>query len=106
MIREAVISSYRTTKSINRTAADLKISEQTVRKVLITAGMITSPLIERIKELEAAGMPRGDIAEHLNISKSCVAANAPYSRGTYLNHNKSQNAINIARCRERKRTNK
>lgn len=106
MIRDAVIASYRVTKSIRRTSSDTGVSEHTVRKILITSGMLTNPLIERIRELEAAGMPRQDIAAHLNISKSCVDANTPYSKGTYLDQNKSQNAIRIAKCRDRKRVDK
>lgn len=106
MIRDTVIASYRVTKSIRKTASDTGVSEHSVRKILITAGMFTSPLVERIKELEAAGMPRHDIAAHLKISKSCVDANTPYSKGTYLDQNKSQNAIRIAKCREQKRVDK
>ncbi|HJI90090.1 MAG TPA: hypothetical protein OIM37_03480 [Clostridiales bacterium] len=33
----------------------LDISYQTVRRVLITAGLYTSPRVERIRELSAAG---------------------------------------------------
>ena len=42
-------------KSLRATAKSLDISCQTVRRVLITAGLYTSPRVERIRELSAAG---------------------------------------------------
>lgn len=43
-----ILTAYRQHKSLD-------ISYQTVRRVLITAGLYTSPRVERIRELSAAG---------------------------------------------------
>ena len=102
MIKDEIMRSYRLTKSMRRTAAELHVSQGTVRKVLIGAGVLTSPLIKRIAELRALGMPDKDIADLLHVSTSTVCANSSYDRGTYLDNNKSHNAIIIARCRARK----
>lgn len=39
----------------DRQHKSLDISYQTVRRVLVTAGLYTSPCVERIRELSAAG---------------------------------------------------
>ena len=102
MIKDEIMRSYRITKSMKRTAAEVGVSQSAVRKVLIGAGVLTSPLIKRIAELRALGMPDKDIADLLKISPSTVCSNAAYDQGTYLDTNKSANAIKIARCRARK----
>ena len=50
-----ILIAYRQHKSLRATAKSLDISCQTVRCVLITAGLYTSPRVERIRELSAAG---------------------------------------------------
>lgn len=84
------------------TARKVGYSESTVRKFLVAEGIISTPLTERIRELRTAGMPQKDIAALLKVSESCVSANTPYQRGSYLGKNKSQNALAIKRCRQKK----
>lgn len=50
-----ILTAYRQHKPLRATAKSLDISYQTVRRVLITAGLYTSPRVERIRELSAAG---------------------------------------------------
>ena len=103
MMIEKIAESYRLTKSMKRTAQDLNISEVTVRKALVTVGVYKSPLVTRIAELRAAGMPPKDIASLLKCGASKVCALSPYTKGSYLDDNKSVNAERIKKCRERKR---
>lgn len=103
MIREDVLAAYRLTESIKGAARKCGVSEVVVRKVLIGEGLHTSPRVERIRELTAAGMPPKDICELLGVSDSCVNGNMPYVKGTHLNPNKSVNALRIRACRERKK---
>ena len=63
-----ILATYRQKKSLRATAEALCISNQTVRRVLITAGLYTSDRVERIRELSAAGMPPQDIADMLGIT--------------------------------------
>lgn len=104
MIQDDILRSYRITKSIKRTARELEVSECTVHKALLSAGVISTPLSERIKELIAAGMPQKDIAKLLHTSISQVSKHTLYSKGSYLNDNKSINALRIKKCRERKKS--
>ena len=103
-VYDEVIRIYHNTESIKETAKQSEVSEGVVRKILIGAGLLTSRLIERIRELRFAGMPQKDIAELLGISTACVNANCGYEKGTYLNENKSVNAERIRASRERKKT--
>lgn len=99
-----ILDEYNKRKSIRAAAAALDISQSVVRKVLITYRVIDSPLIRRIAELRAAGMPNKDIADLLKVSTSCVDANSSYSRGTYLNPSMTVNAIRIRDWRQKKQT--
>ena len=104
MTPKDILDEYNRQKSIRATARNLEISHGVVRKVLVTYRVIDSPLIQRIAELRAAGMPNKDIADLLNISVSCIAANSPYSRGTYLNSSNTLNAIKLRNWRQKKQT--
>lgn len=98
-----IIACYQREKSIKATAKKMECSEQTVRRVLITAGIYTSPTAKRIIELSNLGMPIEDIAEFLHMSKSAVNGYIPYTRGCRADWPTTQNAIQIRKCRERKK---
>lgn len=101
MTKEEIITEYNKLGSIKATATSLGISHGVVRKALIDAGMLETPLIRRISELRASGLSRNDIALALNISVSWVDANTPYVRNTYLDTEKSANAVRIRKWREK-----
>lgn len=103
MTPKEILDAYNVRKSIRAAARDLDISEAVVRKVLVTYRIIDTPLVRRIAELRASGMPSKDIAELLHISMSCVDSNTPYSRGTYLNPSKTPNAVKLREWREKKK---
>lgn len=102
MTPKDVLDEYNRNKSIRATALNLGISQGVVRKALITYRVIDSPRIQRIAELRAVGLPSKDIAKMLNISPSCVDANTPYVRGTYLNQNKTANAAKLRAWRKKR----
>ena len=97
-----ILATYRQKKSLRATAEALCISNQTVRRVLITAGLYTSDRVERIRELSAAGMPPQDIADMLGITYRAVIANMPYPRGPRADWPVSRNALAIRKTRARK----
>lgn len=102
MIEQDILAKKRLGLSGKAIARELGVSECVVRKVLIGAGYIDTPRTRRVAELRRAGMPQEDIAELLHISVTCVGANLPYERGSYLNGNKSVNAMRIKKCRAKK----
>lgn len=102
MTTEDVVREYSKRQSMRETARVLEISQSAVRKCLITHGLLETQLTRDIALLEKAGKTRAEIAAALKISTSCVDANTPYVRGTYLNPSKTKNAEAIRRCRARK----
>ena len=98
-----ILDKYRQTKSITKTAKLLEISEQVVRRTLITAGLYSSEQSEHIQRLYAAGMPIKDIAELLHLSQSAVWSHLPYSRGPRKDWGTTVNALRIRKCREKKK---
>lgn len=103
MMYDKILELYRVHRSIRGTAIRAGCSAGSVRKTLITAGIIKTPLTERIAELRAQGMIPPDIASSLGISESCVNVNSPYEKCQYVGDDKTQNASRIAKCRAKKR---
>lgn len=97
-----IIGAYNVKRSIKATAADLHISEGVVRKCLITHNLISPSITQEILELLDKGYSQDEIACMLKKSPSCINANLPYSRGTYLRPSKTINAERIRKCRQKK----
>lgn len=87
-------------------AKRLKISEQKVRKILITAGAWSSARSEKIQELQKAGKSLDEIAETLGITRNAVISYLPYDRGMKNAEYPTLNALKIRASREKKRANK
>lgn len=102
MTKKEILLVYNQRKSIRQTAIATGVSEKTVKKVLVTYGVIDTPLIRRIAELRRIGLNQCQIAEMLGVSDSCVNENTPYDRGSYLTPSQTKNAIAIRECRKRK----
>lgn len=98
---EVIRLTYASTGSIRQTARVLGIAHSTVRKTLINMGLYSNDLSNAINTLQRKGMNRAEIAEALHISASAVDANSPYSRGTYLDADKTLNAKRISNSRKR-----
>ena len=99
-----ILEQYRLSQSIKGVAAVLNISEQTVRRTLITAGLYTSERAKRIQQLYVAGMPTKDIAELLKISTSTVSSYIPYRKGPRKDWGTTVNAMRIKKMPREKET--
>lgn len=98
-----ILKAYEDKRSIKGAAKKLKVSEGTVRKTLITEGAIElSPIDIRIKETLSDGKTQKAATAELKLSKSTVSAHPPYIRRSYLDPEKTHNAINIAKFRRKK----
>lgn len=82
-------------------ARQLKISEQKVRKILITTGAWSSPLSLKIQKMRKEGKSIGEIAEHLEITRNAVLSYLPYDRGMKNAEYPSKNALKIRASRAR-----
>lgn len=88
--------------SIKTIARQLKVSEQKVRKILITAGAWSSPTSRKVAELQAAGKSLDEIAAALGITRNAVLSYTPYDRGMQNAEYPSLNALRIRASRAKK----
>lgn len=89
--------------SIKTIARQLKVSEQKVRKILITAGAWSSPISRKVAELQAAGKSLDEIAAALGITRNAVLSYTPYDRGMQNAEYPSLNALRIRASRAKKK---
>lgn len=99
----SVLRLYEQEHHIKVVAKRLNISEQKVRKILITAGAWSSPLSESIANLSKNGKSVDEITEALGISRNAVLSYMPYDRGMQDAEYPTINALRIRECRKRKK---
>lgn len=101
---KAVVKTYQMLLSIKATARHCHLSEQAVRRILITEGAYVSDRSARIADMLERGMTVEEIAAAVGIKpKTIISSYTPYTKGPYAVGEKSQNALAIARMRERRR---
>lgn len=104
MNSEKILKTYQSEGSLRETARKLNISACKVKKALITLGEYETMRTKEIAKLRQQGMSYEEIAETLNITKSCVFANTPYEKGMYNSDTPTANAMRIRKCKEKKLT--
>lgn len=102
--KERIISTYHQLDSIKETSRVLRISEQSVRRILVNAGEYSNSRSQEIADLVAEGKSKEEIAEILHISRNTVQAYLPYSRSPYIinDRERTEIALRIKRWREKK----
>lgn len=103
MTQQEILQSYQITQNMSETARNLKLSEQTVKRVLITNGIYPSERAKEVARLRLTGMTVPEISEYLKITEKIVLSNLPYTKGSYATGPKSENAEKIAKCRANKK---
>ena len=101
---ENVVSIYKKTGSINKTALQAEISTTKVRKILITMGLWSSPRSLQIRQLADQGKSSAEIAETLQISVVMVQNYLPYKKGLYDEPEKTDTAKRSEKYRARNRS--
>ena len=101
--QKEVLEMYEITKSLKASARALKLSEQTIKKILISNGIYPSERSREVTRLRLAGLTIPEIAQYLGISEKAVRMNMPYTKCSYAVGQKSQNAKCIAKCRAAKK---
>lgn len=100
---EKVVSVYKNTGSISKTALQTEISSTKVRKILITEGLWSSARSLQIRDLADQGNSSSEIAEKLQVSMAMVQNYLPYEKGLYDEPDKTDTAIRSEKYRERNR---
>lgn len=88
--------------SLKQIGRELNISEQKVRKILITAGLWSSETCEKVAALEKKGCSIDQIASEVHLTRNAVLSYMPYDRGMQNAETPTANALRIRKCRERK----
>lgn len=104
MLQKDILDHYEQTKSAKKTARHFGISPQTVRRALITNGLYLSERNKEVARLRLMGFTTEEIAEYLHISEKAVKNHLPYTKGSYITKEKTENAIKIAASRAKKKT--
>lgn len=103
MTIEQVAEFYNGCESIKETARYFAVSEQKIKRFLITAGVYENEQSRAVIDLYKAGFTPEEIGERLKLSKSAVFSHLPYIKGQYMSDTPSKNAVRIRKCRERAR---
>lgn len=104
MTFEQVADYYIASGSIRDTAQKFNISCGKCRKILLTAGVLSSSVSSAVVRLREEGLTSEQIAEQLSIKRSAVNANTPYSKGIYNSDFPSANALRIRKHRSKEET--
>ena len=69
---------YSSVNSINKAANQFGLSEQRIRRILITRGLYTSDLYNKIKEMFSLGKTVDEISKELGIPRKQIVSYLPY----------------------------
>ena len=102
LIKE-VVCLYQSTKrnSLREIAREFDLSVGKVTKLLVTAGVYSTPISDEVQALYKQGKSIADIQKITGLSKSSVHNYLPYTKTVYNAKELSQNAERIVRYRKR-----
>ncbi len=99
---EKIVSAYEKNPSIRGVAIALNISHTTVRKTLITRGILKYKKTEEAVAALNRGETISAIADEWGCSRNTVHSYLPYTKGAYKEEHPSQNALRIRKHREKR----
>lgn len=88
---------------MKRIAKRLKLSEQKVRKILITLGQYTTPTISSVNIAYKNGQTIEQISGQQNITTKSVRSMLPYTKGQYMAEYPTINALRVRASKAKKR---
>lgn len=89
--------------SLKEISKRLHISEQKVRKILITAGVWSSETSRKISSLVESGKSLDEIQAVTGLTRNAVLSYLPYERGMQNAEYPTVNALRIRKCRQNKK---
>lgn len=89
--------------SLKSIARSVGISEQKVRKILVTLCGYDSERFQQISKLYKDGKTQDEICDLLKLSKSAVNSYIPYTSGMRNAEHPTINALRIRKCRAKKK---
>lgn len=89
--------------SLKQIGRQLGISEQKVRKILISAGAWSSETSKKISSLVENGKSLDEIQAVTGLTRNAVLSYLPYERGMQNAEYPTINALRIRKCRQNKK---
>lgn len=89
--------------SLKQIGRQLGISEQKVRKILITAGAWSSETSKKISSLVESGKSLDEIQAFTGLTQNAVLSYLPYERGMQNAEYPTVNALRIRKYRQNKK---
>lgn len=96
-IESKVIAGYKQGHSLRQIAVDTNLGYSKCRKILITAGLYTSPMADKVRELAEQGLSKEEIAQILRCKPKTIESYIPYTKCVY---NSDAPTINAQRIRK------
>lgn len=93
-------------RSVNDTAAHFHITRSKVTKMLITMGVLSTPISRVAKRLREQGLSIKEIAEELDVSVGTVSSNLPYEDEIHGSDTPSEHAAAMREYRAYERMQK
>jgi adenylate cyclase class IV len=87
---QEVIRLYRRYNNLRKTAAEAGISPQKTRKILVTAGVYSTPTTQKIREMYSRGYGAEEISKVTGLGLKAVNSYMPYSKGIYNKNKKTE----------------
>lgn len=98
-----IIAAYREHPTIYTAAKKCNCTRSVARRVLLSAGLISSTRADRVRTLRTAGLSTGEIAALLGCAESTVIGCTAYQRGCHADYAPTPNALRIRKHRKNKR---
>ena len=92
---EEICATYKRLGEISPVSVTLSVDRGTVRRVLVNAGLYSSPISVKVRKMFVAGKTIDQISADLEKSKSTIIGYLPYFQGMYSGDNKTKNAIRL-----------
>lgn len=89
--------------SLKQIGRQLGISEQKVRKILISVGAWSSETSKKINSLVESGKSLDEIQAVTSLTRNAVLSYLPYERGMQNAEYPTINALRIRKCRQNKK---
>lgn len=100
-----IIELYNSLQSIKAVSRETGISEQKIKRILISEGLYSCEIGDEIQKLYEQGISIDEICKKVKRGRSCVISYLPYSKGEYGREDVTENAKKIREWREKRKNN-
>lgn len=98
-----IVDSFKSGMSVNEIAKWNALNYQKIVKILVTEGVYTSKVYDRIKYLRECGKSEAEISDQMGLTLKAMNMYIPYKKGVYNLKSASKNAEKIRKSRAKKK---